>query len=250
MKTIHLLGTPLQATSHDEWIGFCQRRAKEPGAIAVDFTNTHIVTMRRCDAAFREDTSGMDYFVPDSMPLKWCLNARGGGMEDRVYGPDFLRRCVLASPAPTTHYFLGGSEACLHKLEDRLMRQQPALRALGWQNGYFAPEESGRIVAEINRLSPDFIWVGLGTPRQQQWIRRWKSEVRRGILFAVGFAFDANAGTKKDSPPWMQRAGLGWLYRLGTEPVRLGPRYLKWNSLFLWYLLADGLRGRAYQPYV
>jgi N-acetylglucosaminyldiphosphoundecaprenol N-acetyl-beta-D-mannosaminyltransferase len=250
MKTIHLLGTPLQATSHDEWIGFCQRRSKEPGTVAVDFTNTHIVTMRRIDPAFREDSADMDYFVPDSMPLKWCLNARGAAMKDRLYGPDFMRRCVMASPAPITHYFLGGSEDCLQKLRDKFVQQQPGLQSLGWRNGYFRAEESAGIVEEINRLSPDFIWVGLGTPKQQQWIRRWKREINRGILFAVGFAFDANAGTKNDSPRWMQRAGLGWLYRLATEPARLGPRYLKWNSLFLWYLLADGARGRAYQPRV
>ncbi|HAV60887.1 MAG TPA: glycosyltransferase [Verrucomicrobiales bacterium] len=249
MKTIHLLGTPLLATSHDELIAHCQNWAQSNGAIAVDFTNTHIVTLRRADAAFRQDTEAMDYFVPDSMPLKWCLNLRGARMKDRLYGPDFMRRCVVASPAPVTHYLLGGSGECLHRLEANLRAQQPNLLILGRHHGYFGESDSPEIVGEINRLSPDFIWVGLGTPKQQAWIRRWKSGIHRGVLFAVGFAFDANAGTKKDSPRWMQRAGLGWLYRLLAEPTRLGPRYLKYNSLFLWYLLADAARGRAYQSH-
>jgi N-acetylglucosaminyldiphosphoundecaprenol N-acetyl-beta-D-mannosaminyltransferase len=66
------------------------------------------------------------------------------------------------------------------------------------------------------------------------------------VILTVGFAFDANAGLKPDAPAWMQRAGLTWLYRLCSEPMRLGPRYVKFNSLFLYYLLRDGLRWQAW----
>jgi N-acetylglucosaminyldiphosphoundecaprenol N-acetyl-beta-D-mannosaminyltransferase len=243
MKTIDLLGTPLQATCHEEWIAFCKRRAKEAGAVAIDFTNTHIVALRRTDSKFRQLTDAMDYFVPDSMPLKWCLNFRGAGMLDRLYGPDFLPRCVAASPRPFTHYFLVGSDACLAGLRTKMEAIQPELDSVGWRNGYFSPDESPAIVDEINERSPDFIWVGLGTPKQQEWIHQWKPGIRRGLLLAVGFAFDANAGTKQDSPRWMQKTGLGWLFRLLREPGRLGPRYLKYNSLFLWMLLCDAVRG-------
>ena len=101
-------------------------------------------------------------------------------------------------------------------------------------------------VEEINRLSPDFIWLGLGTPKQQAWIYQYKSRIQRGVLLAIGFAFDVNAGLKPDAPLWMQRVGLTWFYRLCSEPRRLGPRYLRYNSLFLYYLLRDGLGGRAW----
>ena len=100
---------------------------------------------------------------------------------------------------------------------------------------------------EINRLSPDFIWVGLGTPKQQEWISRNRPMLKRGVLLAVGFAFDVNAGTKRDAPPWMQRTGTTWLFRLVQEPRRLAPRYLRYNSLFVFYLLWDGLRGHAWR---
>jgi N-acetylglucosaminyldiphosphoundecaprenol N-acetyl-beta-D-mannosaminyltransferase len=113
------------------------------------------------------------------------------------------------------------------------------------RHGYFESGEEPSIVEEINRLSPDFVWVGLGTPKQQEWICRTQSRLRRGVIFAVGFAFDVNAGMKCDAPLWMQRTGTTWLFRLLHEPRRLGPRYLRYNSLFLFYLLWDGLRGRA-----
>lgn len=215
--------------------------------MAVDFSNTQIVTMRRIDPAFREASDSMDFFVPDSTPLKWCMSSRSAGRADRLYGPEFMLRCVVASPEPFTHYFLGGSDECITKLRSRLTQAQPQMKAVGWRNGYFDEESTPVIVEEINELSPDFIWVGLGTPKQQEWIHRWKPRIRRGVLMAVGFAFDVNAGTKKDSPLWMQRAGLGWLFRTLCEPGRLGPRYLKYNTLFLLHLLVDTLRRSKYQ---
>jgi N-acetylglucosaminyldiphosphoundecaprenol N-acetyl-beta-D-mannosaminyltransferase len=157
-----------------------------------------------------------------------------------------MRHCVANSPAPITHYFLGGSADCLDKLQARLRALNANLKIIGARNGYFKPADEPAIVDEINRLAPDFIWVGLGTPKQQDWIHRNKALIRRGVIFAVGFAFDVNAGTKPDAPAWMQLCGLTWLYRLCSEPRRLLPRYLKYNSLFLAYLLWDGLHGRAW----
>jgi N-acetylglucosaminyldiphosphoundecaprenol N-acetyl-beta-D-mannosaminyltransferase len=171
------------------------------------------------------------------MPLVWILNRRGAGLRDRVYGPAFFRRCVAATPAPIRHYFLGGSQRCLERLIGNMKELNPGLVVAGARNGYFGPGDEAAILEEIRRVDPDFIWVGLGTPKQQDWIHRHLPQLRRGIVLAVGFAFDVNAGTKKDAPGWMQKLGLTWFFRLLTEPLRLGPRYLKYNTLFLWYLL-------------
>ncbi len=99
-------------------------------------------------------------------------------------------------------------------------------------------------MAEINRLAPDFIWIGLGTPKQQAWIHRHKGSIARGVLFAVGFAFDVNAGMKRDAPAVLQRLGLTWVFRICSEPRRLLGRYLRYNSLFLFYLAKDALFSR------
>ena len=236
-----VLGTALQVTTYRELTEACQQRSREPGCVTVDFSNTQIVTMRRHEPEFRALTDAMDYFIPDGMPLIWCLNAQGAGMKDRVYGPTFMRQCVLASPAPFTHYFLGASEECLVKLKSFFLGENPAIQVVGSHDGYFKASESDAIVEEINRLSPDFLWVGLGTPKQQAWIHENKARIRRGVILAVGFAFDVNAGTKPDAPLWMQRFGLTWIYRIASEPRRLLGRYLRWNSLFLFYLLRDAL---------
>jgi N-acetylglucosaminyldiphosphoundecaprenol N-acetyl-beta-D-mannosaminyltransferase len=248
-SSLCVLGTRLQICTYASLTADLQARSRAGQAFSVDFTNTHIVTLRRGDPEFRELTSTVDYFIPDGMPLIWCLNRQGANLRDRVYGPTFMRECVLASPAPFTHYFLGGNEECVSRLQQFFLKQNPNIKILGARNGYFKPEDEAQIVEEINRLSPDFIWIGLGTPKQQAWVRRYQSKIRRGIVLAVGFAFDVNAGMKPDAPLWMQRCGLTWVHRLASEPLRLGPRYLRHNSRFLFYLFWDGVRGKAWKCY-
>jgi N-acetylglucosaminyldiphosphoundecaprenol N-acetyl-beta-D-mannosaminyltransferase len=243
LKIRRLLGTSLLETTYGELSEFLFAKSAEPGTCAVDFTNTHIVSMRRHDQQFRKVTDCMDYFVPDGMPLIWCLNATGAGLKDRVYGPTFFRECLKASPAHIRHFFLGGDDDCLSKLLMNVRKLNPALAIAGSRNGYFSQSLEGDIFEEIQRSNPDFIWIGMGTPRQQEWISRWKEKFPRGILLAVGFAFDVNAGTKRDAPGWMQKLGLTWMFRMLSEPRRLVTRYAKHNGLFLFYLAKAALSG-------
>lgn len=240
---ITVLNTPCAVTGVVDFIATVQGLARrEDGATCVDFTNVHIVAQRRVDAEFRRITDTMDWFVPDSQVLVWAVRLLGGKASSRAYGPVFLRECIRATPAPFTHYFLGGSAECVKKLQLALKAVQPGVQIAGAHHGYFDVSEESRIVEEINRLRPDFIWVGLGTPRQQDWMHRHRGAIRRGVILAVGFAFDVNAGTKQDAPAWVGRIGLTWLYRMLREPRRLFWRYAKYNTIFLWFLLGQWLR--------
>jgi N-acetylglucosaminyldiphosphoundecaprenol N-acetyl-beta-D-mannosaminyltransferase len=186
------------------------------------------------------------------MPLIWCLRLAGARLRDRVYGPAFMRQFLAGVPPDFTHYLLGGSEACGAQLRNVFSKLNPGIRFIGSFHGKCAADgrlegaADEQVIEEINRLSPDFIWVGFGTPKQQAWLKRCKPRLLRGVVLTVGFAFDVNAGIKPDAPLWMQRLGLTWVYRLASEPRRLASRYLRYNSLFLFYLLWDGLRGRAW----
>jgi N-acetylglucosaminyldiphosphoundecaprenol N-acetyl-beta-D-mannosaminyltransferase len=242
----------LLVTDYDELSALCVQWSQDHRCHLIEFVNTHIVTMHRHDAEFREVMSAYDELVPDGMPLVWCLNRAGAGLKDRVYGPTFMRRFLERAPAGSTHYLLGGTAECGARLREVFLAINPELRFIGSFHGRcdaagklegMAEQE---VVSEINRLSPDFIWVGFGTPKQQAWARRHKALIQRGVVLTVGFAFDANAGLKPDAPGWMQRLGLTWMYRMVCEPRRLAGRYVKWNSLFLYYLLRDGCRGKAW----
>ena len=245
IKRIPVLGTELAVTSYENLSNLLLQRASDVGCFAIDFSNTHIITMRRHVRGFLDMTNCMDLFVPDAVPLVWVMNAKGAGMRDRVYGPTFLRECVRLSPSNVRHYFLGGDQSCLNALLINLKQVNPELMICGSHHGYFGLDQEEEVWRSINQAKPDLLWVGLGTPKQQEWINRWKPRFNSGVLLAVGFAFDVNAGMKSDAPAWMQRAGMTWLYRMGSEPRRLIGRYLKWNSLFIWYLLSETMGRKS-----
>lgn len=252
MKRMHVLHAPLLVTDYEKLSAQSLRWAREPRCRLVEFVNTQIVTMQRHDRTFRETMNSYDDLIPDGMPLVWCLNRAGAGLKDRVYGPTFMRRFLETAPEGTTHYLLGGSEVCGNKLRELFTRLNPRIKFVGSFHGWCEADGTLQgaaekdVINEINRLAPDFIWVGFGTPKQQYWAQKHKHLLKRGVVLTVGFAFDANAGMKSDAPKWMQRGGLTWLYRMCSEPRRLLPRYVKWNSLFLFYLLRDGLQARAW----
>lgn len=245
---MHVLQTPLLVTDYDALSQQCLHWAREPRCRLIEFVNTQIVTMHRHDSEFRNTMSVYDDLVPDGMPLVWCLNRAGAEMRDRVYGPTFMRRFLQSVPRDTTHYLLGGSELCGIKLRAAFPNVNfvGAFHGRCEVDGKLAGSAEQAVLDDLNRLAPDFIWVGFGTPKQQLWAQKHKQLLQRGVVLTVGFAFDANAGLKPDAPAWMQRCGLTWLYRMVSEPRRLFPRYVKWNSLFLLYLLRDGLAGKAW----
>jgi N-acetylglucosaminyldiphosphoundecaprenol N-acetyl-beta-D-mannosaminyltransferase len=257
-KTVHkpevlsILGTPLDITDYDRLADFCRRIAGRPGTTTIEFANTQVVTMRRHKPEFRSLTDRcFDHFVPDGMPLVWCMNRLGAGLEDRVYGPTFLRHFISQTPKPFAHFFLGASESCGQRLVNEIRKWNADVHVTGTYHGVCHPngtlaDES--IIDRVNQLSPDFLWIGLGTPKQQAFIDRYRSQLRRGVILSVGFAFDVNAGTKRDAPLWMQRRGLTWLFRMITEPGRLGPRYIQYNTLFLLYVMRHGLKPKNKTP--
>jgi N-acetylglucosaminyldiphosphoundecaprenol N-acetyl-beta-D-mannosaminyltransferase len=240
--TVSVLGTDLLITSYKDLAGRLLKALKGR-PLAVDFANTHVITMRRHEIEFASLASSMDLTVPDGMPLVWAMNARGAALRDRVYGPTFTRKFLEQCPSGLSHYLVGGSEECGQRFRERMLALNPSLHFVGGYHGRCSLEgvleDDAAVLAEIQEKKPDFIWVGLGTPKQYGWIHHLKPRIDHGVVLAVGFAFDVNAGMKPDAPAWMQARGLTWLYRMASEPQRLVSRYLKWNTLFLCYSAWD-----------
>jgi N-acetylglucosaminyldiphosphoundecaprenol N-acetyl-beta-D-mannosaminyltransferase len=106
----------------------------------------------------------------------------------------------------------------------------------GYRSPQFRPltqEEDAADVQAINETCPDFVWVELGTPKQDKWMAQHVGKIQAAALLGVGAAFDFVSETKPRAPLWMQRSGLEWLFRLVTEPRRLAPRYLAIISIFV-----------------
>jgi N-acetylglucosaminyldiphosphoundecaprenol N-acetyl-beta-D-mannosaminyltransferase len=246
-QTVTVLNTPCVLTHRDLLADSITSLCKSPAGqmpLSVDFTNVHITAMRAVHPDFYKTTSSVDFFVSDSQVLTWAMSFLGAKNHSRIYGPDFMNYLFQRKDSAIRHYFLGASESCLQSLKQKIAAIHPEYNLVGSHNGYFTPDEEPQIVDDINRCKPDILWVGLGTPKQQQWIDRNKSLLQCKAILAVGFAFDVNAGTKKDAPRFLGPLGLTWLYRFACEPRRLWKRYLVYNSIFLFYLFCQRISGK------
>lgn len=209
------------------------------------------LTLARRDAAFRRVYHEAWLTTPDGMPLVWLGRSQGHAVE-RVYGPDLLLAvCEAGRPVGLRHYFLGGAADVATDLAARLAARFPGLAIAGTFTPPFrplAPAEFAALRDDIARTRPDVVWVGLGTPKQENFMAAHWRELDAGVLIGVGAAFDFHSGRVRQAPRWVQRSGLEWFFRLLTEPRRLGRRYLTTTPLFFLHALAQRIGVRRYEP--
>lgn len=209
----------------------------------------HSLLCARDDPRLPEVYANAGLVTPDGMPLVWLSRLRGRTDVQRVYGPDLMLACCDAfRDRAARHYFYGGADGVPEALAARLTRRFPGLQIAG---GYSPPfralteAEDEAIVDRINAARPDFVWVGLGAPKQDHWMAEHAERLDALVLVGVGAAFDFHSGRKRQAPYWMRRNGFEWLFRLLNEPRRLAGRYLVGNSRFLLLVLAEEVRRRA-----
>lgn len=250
IPTYALLGVPLAVTDYAGAVAQVQAWAAArdvPRAVAA--ANTHVVALARHEAEFRTALTAFDLVLPDGMPLVWAMNRRlAEPLRDRVYGPTFMLHCLEATlGAAWSHYFVGGSEELLAALCGKLQARFSDLRIAGNYSppfGNWPEEENARIIEGIRASGANFVWIGLGCPKQELWLARHKPQLPAAVYGAVGAAFAFHAGRVRQAPLWIQRLGLEWLYRLLAEPRRLWRRYFVFNSLFVFYLADEWLRPK------
>jgi len=188
--------------------------------------------------------------TPDGMPLVWLARLRGLEHVERVYGPDLmLALCRRSISKGYRHFLYGGAEGVPDRLAKRLKRRYPGLRIVGSYSPPFHPltdEEDKHTVQAINEANPDVVWIGLSTPKQERWMAEHIGRLTAPVLVGVGAAFDFHSDLKRQAPRWMQRSGLGWLFRLANEPRRLWRRYLVNNPLFTLLVLQQALNSKRY----
>jgi N-acetylglucosaminyldiphosphoundecaprenol N-acetyl-beta-D-mannosaminyltransferase len=202
--------------------------------------------------SFRDVLNRADLNVADGKGVVWASRLQGfTRMRQRVYGPDFLLRIAAWSePRELRHAFVGGTPITLSRLTSALQRRFPQLRIVAKHAPPMRPvtpagvEEDARLLGE----AADFLWVGLGTPKQQVWADLARVHRPAKVILTVGAAFDFLAGTKPQAPRWMQDAGLEWAFRFAMEPRRLWRRAILDNGIFIWAVGRDVMSGRRGQP--
>ncbi|HET9011447.1 MAG TPA: WecB/TagA/CpsF family glycosyltransferase [Gemmatimonadaceae bacterium] len=214
-------------------------------------SGVHGVIESQRSASLRHIHNAAGLVTPDGMPLVWIGRVVVGPHVDRVYGPDLMLACCERFVSRGYRHFLyGGAPGVPEQLAARLQARMPGLIIAGTYSppfGAISPEQDEDIVRMINEAEPDLVWVGLSTPKQERWMHEHRARLSAPVLLGVGAAFDFHAGLKRQAPRWMQRNGLEWLFRLLSEPRRLGRRYLVNNPQFVWLLLRQVLGLSSYE---
>lgn len=192
--------------------------------------NLDFLSIASRDESFRETLNAADLAVADGMPLVWLSRLKGDALPERVAGVDLVNEsCRMAVELDCGVFLLGAGPGVADAAAQRLRTLSPGLRVLGTYTPPFGgldQAENERIVQKIRAAAPDFLFVALGAPQQDLWIREHQTELRVPVAMGVGCVFDLLAGSLRRAPRWMQHTGLEWAFRLGQEPQRLWRRYL------------------------
>jgi N-acetylglucosaminyldiphosphoundecaprenol N-acetyl-beta-D-mannosaminyltransferase len=250
MKRCNFIGTEVDAITYDELFGQCdlwlqdkQAKSKHIACVNVNCVVESYLDPQIADIFDKADISGAD-----SMPFVYWIELLTGKKCDRLYAPDIILKLCERSLESNYRLFLyGGAEGVPEKMQSFLEQKFPGINIVGAYSPPFrqlTPGEDLEICDRINQTNPDFIIVGLGSPKQDKWMQEHLDKIPGTVMIASGAAFDFFGGTINQAPLFIQRSGFEWLFRLFQDPKRLWKRYTLYNIIFLWtfFLQIVGLK--------
>lgn len=239
---VDVLGVKFLNLNYDRAITLFQKWIISKESHQVCFVNVHTLVSSLKDKKLRSINNN-SLNAMDGMPVVWYAKlVQGRYKASKVCGPDLMLKCMdEGRKRDWKHYFLGGTEQVLEDLVVSMQNRFPGVKIVGWHSPAFrelTDQEDATLVQLINDAKPDFLWVGLGAPKQELWIASHLDRIHAPVQLGVGAAFNFHSGHIQRAPKWMQKSGLEWLYRIYKEK-RLLKRYLMTNPIFMLLLLRD-----------
>lgn len=239
----NIMGVNIAAINMGWLLKFTDKYIKDLSGDYMCVSNVHTIVLSYEDDEYKTVQNGGIMAIPDGGPLSTVGRKRGFQKMNRTTGPTYMGEIFKVSVEKGyRHYFYGSTDETLEKLRNRLTKQFPGMQIAGMYSPPFRPtteEEDAAIVERINETNPDFVWVGLGAPKQEKWMATHQGEIK-GFMVGVGAGFDYYAGNIMRAPEWMQMHNLEWVYRLVQDPKRLFKRYLITNTKFIWNAMIKG----------
>lgn len=244
IPTCNILGVNIAAIDMEWLINYINSNISNLKGDYICVSNVHTTVTAFEDARYRKVQNGGIMAIPDGGPLSSIGKKRGFKNMKRTTGPSLMKEIFEISVSKGyRHYFYGATEETLKKLHDVMKKKYPGIQIVGMYSPPFRPvteEEDKAIVDMINEAKPDFIWVGLGAPKQENWMAIHQGRIK-GLMIGVGAGFDYLVGNIKRAPIWMQKSNLEWVYRLIQDPKRLLQRYWHTNMKFIWNAIIKGM---------
>lgn len=233
----NIIGLDILVTNMSKTVELIEKNIEELRGKYICVGNVHTTVMAHDDAHYHTVQKEAVFVLPDGKPLSVYSRKHGFVDAQRVTGPDLMLE-LFKRENGLRHYFYGSTEETLAMLREKLKEQYPNLNIVGMVSPPFhelSEAEDAKAVRQINESGADIIWVGLGAPKQENWMYEHKDKVQ-GVMIGVGAGFDYHAGNIKRAPKWMQKMSLEWLYRLLQDPKRLFKRYLVTNTRYLYLI--------------
>ncbi|WP_439443549.1 WecB/TagA/CpsF family glycosyltransferase [Listeria aquatica] len=220
-KTVEILGVPFYRTTQQQFIDELLQKAENQEKKFVVTANPEIVMSAKKNSQFKETILQADYITADGIGIILAAEKFGLPLNERVTGFDTMVGILEhAAQKNLKIFFLGAKPEVSQALQLVLKENYPQLQVAGCRHGYFSDGESEQIVQEIQKCEPDFIFVALGSPAQENWIVSHYRSFSKGIFMGVGGSFDILSGTAKRAPKIMIKMRLEWLYRIAMNPTR------------------------------
>lgn len=237
-ENIYILGVPFKNANFSEAVDIAVNFF-ENGKNNLIFTpNPEFVMTALDDKDFMDILNSSNMNIPDGIGIVIGSKILKTPIKERVAGYDLVQEIFSKiKNTEKTVYFLGSSEENIVSAIEMMKKKYDGLKIVGYRNGYFKDDESEEVVKEILDKKPDLLLVGLGSPRQEKWIYKYKNELNCKIIMGVGGSFDVMSGNVKRAPKFFIKCNLEWFYRLITQPTRF-KRMLK-LPLFLVEVIKD-----------
>lgn len=221
---VNILGVPVDNLDMREALDLIEKFILELDDIrcrVVYTPNPEMIMKAQEDKELMEILNDSDLNVPDGIGVVIASRLLKKPLKTRVAGYDLMMEVIrLCHEKGYSICFLGGQPGVAEEARSRVQKQFNGIKITGAYHGYYSPDYEEVLLQEINIKAPDVLFVGMGVPKQEKWIHKYKSELYSGVCIAVGGSFDVLAGRVKRAPKIFQRLGLEWLYRLITQPWR------------------------------
>jgi N-acetylglucosaminyldiphosphoundecaprenol N-acetyl-beta-D-mannosaminyltransferase len=247
-RLISILGVAITDVDRRRAIELVEEMIRGYGgrARSVFLVNAHTLNLAAADEEYRRVLNSATYVFGDGTGVRWAARLQGIRVRDNLVGTDFVPELFRATAGRGYRYFLLGADQQTIRLAARHAAETfPGWTQAGWHHGYLGTEGLTRpAIRQINQAEPDMLLVGMGNPRQEQWIHAHQRDLRVPVCLGIGGLFDYWAGNVTRAPAWLRRCGHEWLWRLWQQPRDKAMRYLVGNPLFLLRILREHRRRR------
>ncbi|WP_250277928.1 WecB/TagA/CpsF family glycosyltransferase [[Clostridium] colinum] len=238
----NILGVPINNITLNEALNLVLLFLENDEKKLIFTPNPEFIMNALQDDEFMDILNKSNLNIPDGIGVVIGGKMLGYNIRKRVAGFDLIQNIFSKiKNTDKTVYFLGANEETINLAKEKMEQKYKGLKIVGVHNGYFTEEEDKIIIHNINKLNPDLLLVGLGSPRQEKWIYKNKDLLNVKVMIGVGGSFDVMSGNVKRAPKIFIKLNLEWFYRLITQPTRF-KRMLK-LPLFIIEVLKYKIKG-------